>query len=119
MLAALVATAHDAASRTARNAVLGLGAVLCLAVGLGFMTLAAWLFLISVMPPLNAALILGCAYFGISLTILAILSIKKRAYRRARARAALARTNPTSAQSLTEMIAAFMTGVNAGRKARF
>lgn len=118
MLAALLAQAQIAANRTAKNAVLGIGAGLCIAVGLAFMTLAAWLMLVTIMPALNAAVILGCAYFGLGLILLAIISVRNRAFRRARARAAVAQAQ-AGPQTLPQMIAAFMTGMQAGRRARF
>lgn len=120
MLAALIAQAQVTASRTARNAALGAGGALCLFIGLGFITLALWLYLVSVMPPATAALIMGLGYIGLALILFGIISIKNRAYRRARARAVLAaQAQSGTPQTLTQMIMAFMTGIQAGRKARY
>jgi hypothetical protein len=92
-----------------------------MAVGIGFLTLAAWLVLITIVPPSHAALILGLGYFGAGLLLFGIISLRNRAYRRARAQAALrqAEAQPGTPQTLLQMITAFTTGIQAGRKARF
>ncbi|SFE11926.1 Putative Holin-X, holin superfamily III [Sulfitobacter brevis] len=107
---------QDAASRTAQTAVIGLGAAIAMFIGLGFLTLAAWLFLIAVATPITAALILGGLYFGIGLVALSILSARQRA--RARAKAVAAQQSASAEGALSKIILAFITGITAGQKSR-
>ncbi len=119
MLAMLTHQIHEKATRTAQTAVLGLFASICLSVGLMFLTVAAWLLLITVTTALMTAFILGGIYFGIGLVLLAVISMRSRERRKERAAAAAyAAKSPDPAANFTSLIAAFMTGLSAGKKAR-
>lgn len=118
MIAGLLAEARLEASRTAQTAALGLGASFCLIIGMGFLTLSAWFVLIATMPLHLAALVLGCVYFGIALILFGVISAKKRAYRRAKARMAAAQAAAAPASAMPSIIAAFTTGLQAGKRVR-
>lgn len=118
MLALLTHHLQVTATRTAHTAVLGLGAGICLFIGMGFLTAAAWLFLASVTTPIITTLILGGLYAGIGFIILVVMSMRSRARARERA-AALAAAPAAAAGSLTSVIAAFLSGMSAGKRARF
>jgi uncharacterized membrane protein YcjF (UPF0283 family) len=119
MLALLSHHIQATATRTAHTAVLGLGAAISLFVGLGFLTAAAWLLLTTLTTSLIATVILGAAYSGIGFLLLAVMSMRSREKRRARAAALAATASSTTAGNMTAVIAAFMTGLSAGKKARF
>ncbi|MGJ8616639.1 MAG: phage holin family protein [Sulfitobacter sp.] len=60
------------ATQTAKRAgLLTVGGILC-AIGVGFFTLAAWLYLLTVVSALQAALIIGAGYFGIGLIMIGL-----------------------------------------------
>ena len=118
MLAMLTYHLQTAATRTAQTAVLGLAAAFLLLIGLGFLTAAVWLLLATLTTPLITALILGGVYSGMGFLVLAVISMRSHARRREHA-AALAAAAPASSNNLTSIIAAFMAGLTAGKKARF
>ena len=94
---------------------LSAGAVLFLLIGLLFLTLAAWLYLITVTTTLTAALILGAVYFGMGFLLLAIAGSDGEA-------AAQPSRQEDSAASdhdgLKNLVMAFLAGITAGQKAR-
>jgi fatty acid desaturase len=106
---------HHAATRTAQTAALGAGAVFLLVIGLGFMTLAAWLFLISVTAPVNAALIMGAVYLGAGCLVLVALSVRNN---RQEKQASPPPVSATADTVLMQLVTAFITGITAGRKSR-
>lgn len=110
--------AQDAASRTARKAALGLGAMLCLTVGIAFLTVAAWLFIISVTTALNAALIIGGAYSGVGLILIGVMSAKGAPGPQGRSNGSNASQTPANDDIGPKIVEAFMTGLRAGQKAR-
>lgn len=119
MLNRLALTAQETAARTAQTAVLGLGAIVMLAIGMVFLTIAAWIGIAAVSSTLTAALVIGGAYFGLGFVMMAILSMRQRAIRRARLAAAAARpAAPILPVLLSEVIVAFMGGIRAGQKSR-
>lgn len=61
-------------SHAARKAGLLTGGLLCATVGGAFLTLAAWIYLSAEQGAQAAALIIGAAYFGIGMLILAVAS---------------------------------------------
>ncbi|MFG6578825.1 phage holin family protein [Sulfitobacter sp. 1A13191] len=101
--------------RALRTAMLSAGAVLFLLIGLLFLTLAAWLYLITVTTALTAALILGAVYFGMGFLLLAIAGSAGEA-------AAQPSRQEDSAASdhdgLKNLVMAFLAGITAGQKAR-
>lgn len=115
MFDGVIHRAQDAAARSARKAALGLGASLCLAVGAGFLTVAAWLFITTLTSAMNAALIIGGVYMGVGFILIGVMSSKdttKTAPRHG--------TTPQSsdADMGPKIVEAFMTGVRAGQNAR-
>ncbi len=62
----------EKAKDSARRAGLVSAGGLFLFMGLGFLTLAGWFFLIASFPPLEAALILAIAYFGLGFILIAV-----------------------------------------------
>lgn len=118
MLALLTHQLQVTATRTAHTAVLGMGAGICLLIGMGFLTAAAAIFLASVTTALATTLILGGLYAGIGFILLMVMSMRSRARERERA-AALAAAPAAAAGSLTGVIAAFLSGLSAGKRARF
>ena len=65
MLSAVMQHLRGSARRAARTAMLGAGAAILLLIGLLFLTLAAWLYLVTVTTAMTAALILGAALAGL------------------------------------------------------
>lgn len=118
MLALLTRHVQETATRTAQTAVLGLAAGFSLLIGLGFLTIAAWLLLTTLTTPLVTAFILGGLYCGVGFVLLAVMSMRSRARRRERAALFAAAAAPAATVDLTSIIAAFMTGLSAGRKVR-
>jgi len=106
--------AQAAATRTAHTAVLGLAAGVLLAVGAGFLTLAAWLLLLTVTTPLYAAVVLGCGFTGVALIVLAVMSIRKRSNKQHSAPQPAAQGD-----ILNQIVVTFLAGITAGQKARF
>lgn len=115
MLQGLQNKIHNTVARTARKAALGLGASLCLLAGLGFLTLAAWIYLVSVTTALNAALVLGGIYTGVGLILVVVLSVDDDREPRKKPKQ---QDQSDNHEMLAKMVAAFMTGVTAGRKSR-
>ncbi len=110
---------QEAARRKAQTAAIGLGAAIAMAVGMGFLTAAAWLYLVSVTTPLSAALILGGMFFGIGLMTLAMLSDRRRSHARNRAAKAAERSAVSGDDGdLTRLVMVFLAGIKAGQKAR-
>ncbi|QFT58142.1 hypothetical protein FIU94_04840 [Sulfitobacter sp. THAF37] len=111
--------AHKAqikAAQTAQTAVLGLGASLLLAVGIGFLTTAFWIFLVSIADALIAALIIGALYAGAGMIMLAVMSAKRRAAQRQLERIELEKQTGSDLQgTIQQLILAFVTGITAGR----
>ena len=117
MFAHLVHKVQNAAARTARKAALGLGAAICIAVGLGFLTAAAWLFIISVTTALNAALIIGGAYCGLGLVLIGMASADGP--KRSTPPHSTQAGSPQKADDIApQIIEAFLTGLKAGQRSR-
>ena len=112
MLASLRLRLDATLRRAGRTAALGAVALVTMLVGMGFLTLAAWLVLAAVMSPVLAAFTLGAFYMGLSLLVLFVLMLGRR-------RVVVPPPHPvTTEAAVAEVIAAFITGVTAGRKAR-
>lgn len=116
MLQKVTRKAQDAAARTARKAALGLGGAVCLVVGIGFFTASAWMVLTELTDTLTATMIIGGFYSGAGFILFAIASATPVAPELPE------EPEPNKPQDTDEimpqMVAAFMTGVQAGRKAR-
>lgn len=117
MFDGLIDKAQDAAARTGRQAAIGLGAAICLSVGLAFLTFASWLFLISVTTPLNAALIIGGVYSGAGLIMIGSLSAGDNGTVSSSENQAQSST-PTDENMGPKIVEAFMNGLQAGRRVR-
>tara|TARA_R110002020_G_scaffold13713_1_gene49140 strand:- start:29 stop:403 length:375 start_codon:yes stop_codon:yes gene_type:complete len=124
MLAALARSfsvqAELAVARAARTAVLGIGGIIALGIGMAFFTLAMWIYLNLITSALVASVIMGCLFSGVGLVFFAVLSAQRNA--RVRARLA-ARAAPPPAPHpeplLGRIVMAFIAGMTAGRKSRF
>ncbi|MCA0042240.1 phage holin family protein [Celeribacter litoreus] len=68
----------EKAQDLARRTTLGLAGGLLLIIGLGFLTLAAWILLVDLQGTANAALIIGCVYTGAALLTLAATRVKRQ-----------------------------------------
>ena len=109
---------HDAASRAGRTAAIGLGASVALCVGLGFLTLSAWLFLLTVTEPAMAALIIGGVYTGTALIAFATLSSSDRNTRKPSAKLQEKTAEAEEEAPLPPLAQAFVSGLRAGARAR-
>ncbi|WP_163846802.1 hypothetical protein [Pseudooceanicola aestuarii] len=92
-----------------RRATFSVGAALLMSVGLGFLTAAAWIFLAQTQGAMLAALIIGCAYFGLGMVALAVASI-----RRPVPAAGATRPQAPNAGSPGGIVGALMQGIGAG-----
>jgi len=54
-----------------RRAGFGLGGAFLMMIGAGFLTVAAWIALVEARDALFAALVIGCAYFGLGALVVA------------------------------------------------
>lgn len=113
MLGPLQSAAQQEAHFYAKRAGMGLAASAFLIVGIGFLTAAGWMALTLVTTPLYAALILGGAFSGVGLILLArsqMIRRKQLLLREAR------RSFPatTSAGLLASLAVAFSQGFSAG-----
>ncbi len=125
MLDQLTDKVANKAAETAQTAALGLGASLCLVIGSAFLTGALWLFLLTVTTALFACLILGGIFAGVGLILVAVISAKSRSRKRKKHEEML-RYQSQQKEKLSNgldgipgIIAAFINGLNAGKKARF
>lgn len=102
----------------ARSATLGvLGTVLVL-VGLAFLTVALWLYLVTVGSALLAALIIGALYCAVGFILLALASSRGRARAEAERLAAAAPPPPDTRAPFVQLAEGFAIGMQAGRSAR-
>ncbi len=115
MLAGVMQHLRGSVIRAARTAMLSVGAAIMLFIGLLFLTLAAWLFLVTIASALTAALILGALYFGIGFLMLALASPRDGA---APSRPAASSPNPPEHDGAKSLVMAFLAGITAGQKAR-
>ncbi len=119
MLSGLIHQAQRKASRTARKAAFGAGGLVCIGIGLGFMTAAAWLFLITVTTALSAALIIGGAYLGLGLVLIGVASSSGKGSSHADAsRHASKPAHEDPAIMVPQLINAFTSGLAAGQRTR-
>lgn len=101
-----------------RAASLSLGGALCLSVGAGFLTVAAWITLEALLDAQMAALIIGCVYAGAGLIFLALAGRAPAEHRTAPTPQTHPRDCPTPAQVGTaELIAAALKGLSDGAAA--
>ncbi|MDF0600841.1 hypothetical protein P1J78_08870 [Psychromarinibacter sp. C21-152] len=107
-----------AARRAALRSSLGLVGALCLCVGLGFLTVAAWIALTVAADALTAALVIGGAYAGLGLIVLVISRLARPRPPAPAAPAAAPAAQPALAPALVGVAAAFLQGVGAGLASR-
>jgi NADH:ubiquinone oxidoreductase subunit 6 (subunit J) len=102
------------AGQAARRAGLVTGAAVCMLVGAGFVTAAAWMTLDAAFDAVTAAMIIGGAYFGIALILIGVSRSDSGAQP-----AEPATTHPqvTSADG-PALLNAFLGGMQAGSAAR-
>ncbi|MBB5516833.1 hypothetical protein FHS89_002875 [Rubricella aquisinus] len=96
------------ASRAAKSAALGTGGALCLAVGAGFLTVAAWIYLATLEGTLFAAGIIGAVYVGIGLILIGLASAR-------RSDVPHAHPAPQTSAQTPPLAEAFLFGLQAGR----
>ncbi|EEB84297.1 hypothetical protein [Roseobacter sp. GAI101] len=112
------------AKETAQTVAIGMGAFLCLVVGGLFLTVAAWLFLLTFMTTLQACLIIGSTFFGIGLILIFVMSVRAAARRRIRRQMMLDAAAARNAQlgsgvgGIAAIVIAFINGMNAGKGTR-
>ncbi len=108
---------HEA--RTAvRSAALKSVGMLLMLVGLGFLTAALWLFIVTVATALMAAMVIGALYCGVGLILLSVASFRSRAHVAPHAAAAPAPGTTAPAVPLVQLAEGFAMGMQAGRAAR-
>ncbi|WP_375691462.1 hypothetical protein [Pseudooceanicola sp. LIPI14-2-Ac024] len=102
---------------TAQKAAISMGGVILLLIGLAFLTSAAWIALSEARSTLFAATVIGCAYFGLGLILLAVASMRRPVPPPAPAAVA---ADPASQVTLTlgTLTGAFVQGLGAGIAAR-
>ena len=100
---------QDRAERAARAAALGLAGGLVLAVGVGFLTAAAWIALASAQGALTAALVIGSGYAGLGLVLVA-LGLRGPSRRRP--------LPPRASDQVPALAAAFLSGFQAAQTRR-
>lgn len=116
MLNRVLQTAQASAAHTARTAALGLAGGLLLAVGAGFLTLAAWLVLLTVTTALNAAVILGAFFTGLGIIILVVASARQKPSQASQSH--LSQDPKDEDDIVNQVVMTFLAGITAGRKAR-
>ena len=99
-----------AARRLALRSALGLFGVLCLVIGLAFLTAAAWIALRIAADAQTAALVIGGAYAGLGLIVLAVARVARPGPPPPVPRAA----RTVHEAPITGVAAAFMEGLGAG-----
>ena len=104
-------------ARAGRKAALGLASVACLAVGAGFLTLAAWIWLVALTDPLVASIVIGCVYLGVGFILLGCVRLSGGPVAAApRPQAAASETPATP--DMPPLMAAFIHGMQAGAQSR-
>jgi fatty acid desaturase len=100
-------------ARAGQKAALGAGAVACLAVGAGFLTVAAWIWMVAVADAFTAATVIGTVYIGAGFILLAFAMSRKAAG--AAPQAAPHQTDQSATPSgAPPLMAAFIHGMQAG-----
>lgn len=94
--------------QTARSAGLWSGGLLLVATGTGFLTVAAWIFLVSLADALTAAGVIGAAYLGLGLVFIGF------ARSGAQEPEAAPHPAPRSQSEYPPLMSAFIYGVDAG-----
>ena len=103
------------AATTARRSAFGLLAGLALLVGIGFLTVALWIILVTAADSLTAALVIGSIYIGIALIFIAFVMSNRpeRPIHRSTSRPAMNKTD-----AMVGVVAAFFEGLGAGLTTR-
>lgn len=102
------------ARRTARAVALSAAGGLMVAVGAGFLTVAAWIMLATAYDTLTAAAIIGAVYMGIGLICLGLAG--RRSHRHHYY--SPPPVDPT-AHLVAQLAEGFLTGLRAGRRSKF
>lgn len=88
---------------------IGLIAGLCVAVGIAFLTVAAWIALADRYDCVAAAMILGCVYIAVSAVLLAVISRKRKPHRPEK-------SQPPPQNDLLALVEAFFSGFESARQ---
>ncbi|MDU9005799.1 phage holin family protein [Sedimentitalea todarodis] len=106
-----------AAARAALKTAMLSGGAVCVLVGIGFLTMALWMYLTVLYGAILASLIVGMAYLGVGLIVMGF-SVAKPTHEPA----ANAKPRPDEAPMDTSdappLVQAFLYGMQAGMKAR-
>ncbi|MBL3701488.1 DUF1705 domain-containing protein [Sulfitobacter sp. BDSS02] len=112
----------QAAADAARTAALLSVGLLILLIGLGFLTLAAWIYLSITYDALTASLIIGCCYAGVGLIFIAVALMSNGSSRRhavrqqQRVQAAASSVPPKSPPLVQAFLYGMQAGLNAGAR---
>lgn len=111
----------QAAADAARTAALLSVGLLILLIGLGFLTLSAWIYLSITYDALTASLIIGCCYAGVGLIFIAVAllsngSRRRHAIRQQRLQAAASSVPPKSPPLVQAFLYGMQAGLNAGAR---
>ncbi len=115
----LISAIKDRSARAIRRALIGVVGGIFVAVGVGFLTSAAWIMLEDVYSSLAAALILAGVYIGIGLIAFGVVSSSAKREVSAAPRSPL--NNPTTSPhpgAMPPLAEAFIIGLNAAVAAR-
>lgn len=104
-------------ARAGRKAALGVAAFASLAVGAGFLTLAAWIWLVTLTDPLVASIVIGCIYLGVGFILLACVKLLGGPVAAA-PRPQAAASDPPATPDMPPLMAAFIHGMQAGAQSR-
>ena len=110
----MLAQLKDSAARTAQRAALGGLGGICLLAGVGFLTAAFFMFLLTQTDPIAACLIVGGMFSGVGLILVGVSRAGKSAPPPA---VQTAQASP-SASSMTPVMLAFLDGLQQGMAAR-
>jgi len=106
----------DKAAQTAKRAGLISAGGLCCLVGAAFLTLAAWFYLVAVLDPMAAALILAGVYLGLGLILIGVGSSRTAHHPQTPPPSYAAKPAEASGFS-SPLVQAFLHGLDAGRRA--
>ena len=108
------------ATKAARKAGLMTGGLLCVVIGLGFLTVAAWLYLAAAIDRPSAAMIIGAIYAGLGLLLVGFASLKSPTSSESKSRFDPLRDAESQAKPATNsspLMQAFLFGLQAGTSA--
>lgn len=106
----------NTAQATAKRAALGLAGAAVMSIGIGFLTVAAWIALSVAADHMTAAIVLGATYFGAGLITVVIAQRPKSNKRHFVTEQS--HTSKTGGDQYAKLAAVFLQGLSAGVAAR-